>query len=258
MPLWDCTAFPLRRDKSRLHLQVEQSPEMLMVRFCACYALSLYEPLTMNILAISDVHDRFDEFRVEDLPDADVCVVAGDLTNYGMRRPSGIAAARWWLTDLGQRYVTFWIPGNHDIGVTASTFGSPDNVTCLLNHTIAHEGFTWRGVSLSTCYTLPELAEQWDYMTADEAVETAAFQFEAVDILISHSPPYGTLDTGGWVIGRGKENYGSPALAEYIARHAPRLVICGHVHESWGQARIGSTEVYNVAESARLIEAGGW
>ena len=207
----------------------------------------------MNILAISDVHDRFDEFRVEDLPDADVCVVAGDLTNYGTRKTGSIAAARRWLTDLGQRYIVFWIPGNHDIGVVASTFGSPDNVTCLLNKTITHEGLTWRGVSLSVCYTFPELAEQWDYMTVNEAEEKAAFDFEAVDIVISHSPPFGVLDSGGWVLGRGKENYGSPALAEYITRHSPRLVICGHVHEGWGHAQIGSTEVYNVAESARLI-----
>ena len=208
----------------------------------------------MKILAISDIHDDFEAFAPETLLDADLCVVAGDLTNYGTRRPQSIAAARWWLTALGQRYVTLWIPGNHDIGITPSTFHYQDNVTCLLDQTLAIDGLTFHGVSLSPCYTLPELAQQWDYMTVDAAAEAAAYAFESVDVVVSHAPPYGTLDSGGWVLGRGQENYGSEALAAYIARHNPRLVICGHVHEAQGHARIGTTDVYNVAQSARIIE----
>ena len=208
----------------------------------------------MKILAISDIHDDFEAFAPETLPNADVCIVAGDLTNFGMRRRNDIAAARWWLTALGQRYVTFWIPGNHDIGVTENTFSYQDDVTCLLDKTVAFGGLTFHGVSLSPCYTIPELAEQWDYMTIDEAEEAAAYNFEEVDVVVSHAPPYGTLDTGGWVLGRGQEHYGSQALTDYIARHTPRLVICGHVHEARGQAVIGQTDIYNVAQSAQLIE----
>src|SRR6478672_9035939 len=38
-----------------------------------------------RILAMSDIHDRFEEFAVSRLPDAELCIVAGDLTNYGVR-----------------------------------------------------------------------------------------------------------------------------------------------------------------------------
>ena len=208
----------------------------------------------MRILAISDIHDNFEAFAPDELPDADICVVAGDLTNYGIRRPLQLSAALRWLVAMGQQIPTLWIPGNHDIGVTPNTFSYQDDVTCLLNKTITVDGLTFHGVSMSPCYTLPELAEQWDYMTVDEAEEQAAYAFEAVDVVVSHSPPYRVLDSGAWVLGRGNENYGSPALAEYIAHHAPRLVICGHVHEGRGHARIKTTNVYNVAESAQIIE----
>jgi Icc-related predicted phosphoesterase len=208
----------------------------------------------MRILAISDIHDDFDRFAPETLPDADLCVVAGDLTNYGIRRPLQLAAALRWIMQMGQQIPTLWIPGNHDIGVTSNTFSYQDDVTCILNETVSVNGLTFRGVSLSPCYTLPELAEMWDYMTVDEDAERAAYAFERVDIVVSHTPPYGILDSGAWVPGRGQENYGSQALADYIARHAPRLVICGHVHEGRGHARVGATDVYNVAQSAQLIE----
>ena len=211
----------------------------------------------MRILAISDIHGDFDRYapdELESLGDADICVVAGDLTNNGMRRPIEVSAALRWIVQMGQQLPTLWIPGNHDIGIVPNTFSYQDNVTCVLDKTVSHEGVTFHGVSLSPCYTFPELAQTWDYMTVDEALERAAYGFEAVDVVVSHAPPYGVLDEGGWVLGQGREHYGSPALADYITRHAPRLVICGHVHEARGHVRVGSTDVYNVAQTAQIIE----
>lgn len=208
----------------------------------------------MRIFTISDIHDDFDLFAPEDLPDADVCVVAGDLTNWGVRRPQQLSAALRWIVQMGQQIPTLWIPGNHDIGVGPNTFSYQDDVTCILNQTVSVGGLTFHGVSLSPCYTFPELADMWDYMTVDEDAEREAYSFEKVDVVVSHAPPYGVLDSGAWVVGRGQENYGSPALADYIARHAPRLVICGHVHEGRGHACLGRTDVYNVAQSAQIIE----
>ena len=211
----------------------------------------------MRILAISDIHGDFERYAPEDLEglgDADVCVVAGDLTNNGTRRMAEVSAALRWIVQMGQQLPTLWIPGNHDIGIVPNTFSYQDNVTCLLDKTVTYEGVTFHGVSLSPCYSMPELAQTWDYMTVDMAAEQAAYDFEAVDVVVSHAPPYGVLDSGGWVLGRGQEHYGSPALADYIARHKPRLVICGHVHEAQGYTRIANTRVYNVAQTAQILE----
>jgi predicted phosphodiesterase len=48
---------------------------------------SWYNQARMRILTISDIHGQYEEFNLEKLPEADVILVAGDLTNYGMRPP---------------------------------------------------------------------------------------------------------------------------------------------------------------------------
>ncbi len=234
----------------------------------------------MKILAISDVHDEFEAFAPDTLPVADVCLVAGDLTNYGMRGEwelsgkdqeillsvmqedgidnvwagSEIVRARQWLEQLAQRYPVFWIPGNHDIGVKPDTFGEIPNCVCLLDRLEVFGGLRLYGVSMSPCYDAPSLAKMWDYMTADPKVEQAAYNFEPVDIVVSHGPPYDCVDGGLPLLFGEKPRLGSPALRAYIEKNRPRLVICGHIHEARGEGRIGETLVVNVARSWSLLE----
>lgn len=239
-----------------------------------------------RILAISDVHDRFEAFAAARLPDADLCIVAGDLTNTGvrgkwkishkdmqiyasdpstlklMRALNGdeIARAEQWLTQMAARYPVLWIPGNHDIGVTCKTFAGIQNCTCILERTIEWEGMRIHGVSLTACYDLPFLAEQWDYMTCDLQEERDAFDFEPVDIVVSHGPPFGHCDMTGISLDGAERHIGSRCLLEYIENEAPQLVICGHIHEAQGESRVmtamGITPVYNVACTYRVIEWG--
>jgi hypothetical protein len=60
------------------------------------------------------------------------------------------------------------------------------------------------------------------------------------DVLVVHEPPYGTLDA----VSSGKR-IGSPAVREKVVRLRPRLLTCGHVHESPGIERVGDTLVVN-------------
>jgi len=74
--------------------------------------------------------------------------------------------------------------------------------------------------------------------------------FGKVDILICHQPPYGYLDKVSskynppkhWI---GK-HAGSKVILNYIKKHHPKYVFCGHIHEAKGKAKIGNTEIYNV------------
>jgi len=236
------------------------------------------EGRTIKLLAISDIHEDFEAFAPETLPEADLCVIAGDLTNYGLRgnwrlsranlrilqawakaadlsawQGQEIARAKAWLEAMSRRYPVFWIPGNHDIGIENETFGVIPNCEGILNRTVEFNGLRLYGVSMSPCYDLPALAEQWDYMTADPEEERAAYDFPPVDIVVSHCPPYGCLDSG---VGLGARipPLGSLCLREYIERNAPRLVLCGHIHEAAGHARLGPTDIFNVAGTWRLIE----
>lgn len=67
-------------------------------------------------------------------------------------------------------------------------------------------------------------------------------------VLVSHSPPKGVLD----VSSRGL-SLGSIAVREAIERRSPRLVVCGHIHDSAGRSeRLGATPVVNAGPEGLL------
>lgn len=209
----------------------------------------------MRVLALSDLHDNFAAAAPETLPDADLCLIAGDLTNYGKRsRHKELFFAEEWLKGLGKRYPTFWIPGNHDIRVDCASFSPLKNVTCILDQTVYWNGLSLHGVSMSPCYDRPRLAKDWDYMTADREKERLAYAFEGVDIVISHSPPFGCCDLAQSRSMPEPLSIGSEELRAYVETHAPKLVICGHVHEAQGTGFIGETLVINAAQAIVTLE----
>ena len=78
----------------------------------------------MRILTISDIHGQYDTFRLEHLPEVDVILMAGDLTNFGLRPPVNyqlqaereLEQARAWFERLHQHCPQIlWVQGNHDI-----------------------------------------------------------------------------------------------------------------------------------------------
>ena len=92
-------------------------------------------------------------------------------------------------------------------------------------------------------------------MTADPALDAAAFAaLPPAQVVVSHSPPLDALDAVG------RRHIGSPGLRDYIQRHAPALVVCGHCHEGAfqgergdGQTRTGGTLIVNTAGHVTLL-----
>jgi len=60
-------------------------------------------------------------------------------------------------------------------------------------------------------------------------------------ILITHNPPYGILDKA-----YDGKHVGSKIILKAIKKHQPKLVLCGHIHEAKGKAKIGKTIIYNL------------
>jgi len=60
-------------------------------------------------------------------------------------------------------------------------------------------------------------------------------------ILICHNPPYGILDKA-----YDGKHIGSKIILKAIKKHQPKLVLCGHIHEAKGKAKIGKTIIYNL------------
>ena len=73
---------------------------------------------------------------------------------------------------------------------------------------------------------------------------------DGADVLVLHSPPRGVGD----VSSRG-HSLGSTAILEAIRRIAPKLAVCGHIHDSWGErGTIGPTEVVNLGPTPNWFE----
>lgn len=69
-------------------------------------------------------------------------------------------------------------------------------------------------------------------------------------VLVTHSPPRGHVDTSS----RG-ERLGSRAVLEAVERARPRLVACGHIHDSWGrESRLGPTRIINAGPDGVVAE----
>jgi uncharacterized protein len=92
----------------------------------------------------------------------------------------------------------------------------------------------------------------WDW-SFDLTEEAAAQLLEACPegcVLAVHSPPRGHVDVSS--TGR---HLGSEAVLRAIESRRPRLALCGHIHESWGeQSRIGRTRVINLGPEGMILQ----
>ena len=222
----------------------------------------------LKLLCVADIHNEFERFlgmAAEASRSAgriDLVVIAGDLTERGLRDPAGSAGIHSFLADLCMIAPIKWIPGNHDIGIASNlNLDFPREyplIECILSEKRIFHDRSFYGVSLSTCYPLPSLAQTWDYMTADHDHEAAVFgAIPPVDVLVSHSPPLGILDYAGSVYEKGnwiRQHIGSAELLRYIETDKPKIVVCGHVHEAAGQQMVGSTLVVNTARRVQVVE----
>jgi len=92
----------------------------------------------------------------------------------------------------------------------------------------------------------------WDWsfdLTEEEAAKKLAGCPEGC-VLAVHSPPRGHVDTSS-----AGEHLGSEAVLAAITAKRPRLALCGHIHEAWGErSRIGSTEVINLGPEGVTLD----
>lgn len=94
-------------------------------------------------------------------------------------------------------------------------------------------------------------SREWEDESLEEELQTQLAQVPQPWIYLSHVPPFGCLDrtANGDRIGH------HPLLAHLESRKWPEaLVICGHVHESFGSSERGETLVVNPSCGYALLE----
>ena len=197
----------------------------------------------MRILAFSDLHRDLDQAArlVEMSADADVVIGAGDFASVHEGLEPTIEAL------AGIETPTVLVPGNNETDeALRAAAGAWPAATVLHGEGTEIDGIEFFGLGAG----IPITPWDWSFDLSDEdATERLAACPEGA-VLVIHSPPQGHADASS-----AGDHLGSPAILEAIETKQPRLAVCGHIHESWGErSRIGDTEVANLGPSGTWFE----
>ncbi len=185
----------------------------------------------MKLLCISDLHGGVRDLRLDDV---DALVVCGDITHF-----EGRGAAAQILDKFKDAKVLLGVPGNCDNMDVNEALVERNADLHARGRVIGGIGFFGAGGSNATPFNTPQEYQEeelWNFLSKGyEQVKGAQAM-----VLVSHTPPSGTgLDRA-----RGT-HVGSEKIREFIEERRPRLVLCGHVHESKGTDTIGDTVIVN-------------
>ena len=196
----------------------------------------------MKFLTFVDLHE--DQKILKELvegasePDIDFVICAGDFSTFGR----GMRNVFEQFNTLGKKI--YFIPGNHE----------------------EHGGLMERTADYDNCFNLHQRAIKigeyvfLGYGGGGFAMEDAEFRKIAREwygkfkdqkiVLVTHGPPFGTkLDL------LGSRQVGNKDYRKFIERIKPRLVVCGHLHETAGRVdRIGKTKLVNPGWDGMIIE----
>lgn len=206
----------------------------------------------MRITVISDTHTKHGLIPKEDLPGGDLIICAGDIMNSGYNK-NDILDFCTWFHSLEQYDKKIFIAGNHD----RMFENHPEGVEELLNiyldiDYLQDEAYDLYDLDTDTStkiYGSPWQPEfySWAFNLPKNSLQLAA-KWEAIpdntDILITHGPAFGTLDT---VAGRPWDNLGCELLAERIEVIKPKIHVCGHIHSGYGYQFKDGTHFFNAA-----------
>ncbi|MCL2074391.1 MAG: metallophosphatase domain-containing protein [Marinilabiliaceae bacterium] len=181
----------------------------------------------MRILHISDTHNQ--HWRLLNLPAADVIIHSGDAAFSGKTKE--IADFLVWFGRLDYKYKVF-VAGNHDDCLHRAEFIQNylrPNFFYLCNSGITIEGIKFWGVPY---FTIDDINGLFPYFMAQIPSDT--------DILITHRPPFGILDTTD-------NSYGCPDLLQAVLKVQPRYHLFGHVHGAYGIKKSKNTTFVNAS-----------
>lgn len=187
----------------------------------------------MKITCVSDLHGYLPE-----IPDCDLLLIAGDIcpaTNHrvGFQQQWLDTKFRAWLKTAPPVVA---VAGNHDFCLQAGGF--PDLPWTYLQDS----GCEIDGLKIHGSPWQPEFGG-WAFNAKERELEARWEQIPPdTDILLLHGPPYGygdLTDDGGRV--------GSCSLTRRIHAIQPRLVVYGHIHNSYGRYQLGRSILVNAA-----------
>ena len=187
----------------------------------------------MRIVHLSDTHNHHRNIEV---PDGDILIHSGDATISG--RVPEVHDFNLWLGSLPHKYKIF-VPGNHDFLFEEDL----DQARKLLSSAtlLIDEEVTIEGLRIYGTPWVPQFGF-WAFMRPDMRLTQFFDKIpDDLDILISHGPPFGILDNGGFGFS------GSMTLMKAVYRAQPEFHLFGHIHEGYGKHEDTQTTYLNSA-----------
>ena len=209
----------------------------------------------MIITVISDTHGKHNQIT-QDLPGGDLLLHAGDISSMGYQHE--VQQFCKWFNNVENYNHKIFIAGNHDWGFQNNVekimeiVNSYKTVTYIQDEelvlyfdgpngdlpedNIRIYGSPWQPEFYNWAFNLPkngnELAAKWDAIP------------DNTDILITHGPAFGVLDT---VAGKMWDNLGCQLLTDKIKTIKPKIHLCGHIHSGYGYFFDGDTHFLNAS-----------
>ena len=200
----------------------------------------------MKLLVFSDIHDdlRAASNLVKRSAEVDVVVGAGD---YSMPR-QGLEEIIRALMKIEKP--TALVSGNcENAEQLKDACRAWTNAHVLQAEQVILDGISFYGIGGGIPITP---FGSWSYDFSEDEASHLLKKCPSGGVLISHSPPKGTLD-----ISSDGRRLGSTALRDTLIAKNPLLVICGHIHASAGQIdRFGETTVINAGPQGIIWDLG--
>lgn len=197
----------------------------------------------MNVLCFSDLHCDVAaaERIVEQSDQADVIIGAGDFANQhqGLERTLDVLKA------ISKPAIL--VPGNGETFEELQEAASCWNSARVLHGSGCEVmGETFWGVGGGIPVTP---FGDWSYDFDEEQAVGLLKGCPVGGVLVVHSPPFDTVDHD-----RSGRIRGSQTIRATVEEKRPKLVVCGHIHDDWGETvQLGESRVINAGPSGQWV-----
>ncbi|MDF1665824.1 MAG: metallophosphatase domain-containing protein [Planctomycetota bacterium] len=188
----------------------------------------------MILVMTSDTHTCHRDLVI---PPGDVFIHAGDFTHSGTM--DELEDFNDWLGSLAFQHKLI-VAGNHEFCLERQAQEARETLTCgtyLEDQGVTIDGVhfygsPWQPKFMNWAFSLPRgqaLKDKWNLIP------------EQVDVLITHTPPYGILDS---VMGK---PVGCEELRPVVEQLRPKVHVFGHIHNCAGQSQNETTSFVNAS-----------